>query len=108
MSKHTPGPWKYAPTDSIQQHVFAGDYAKEGEPDLIIDVFSSVAGFDAQLIAAAPDLLNELQRLSTEVRGILNGFELELREVLGNTNYMVLKHKLTDAAAAIKKAEGAE
>ena len=56
---HTPGPWIADFDDDGNHIVYAGDYTSDGEPDLYVKVrnISSFAGADADLIAAAPALL---------------------------------------------------
>lgn len=59
---HTPGPWHV-----LKQHedfflVYAGDYATEGEPDLLAEVVTPNPE-DAYLMAAAPELLDALEEL---------------------------------------------
>lgn len=54
MSKHTLGPWTYEPYKFISGARIIGDYSFIGKIDDIND---------ARLIAAAPDMLAELERL---------------------------------------------
>lgn len=61
---------------------------------------------NANLMAAAPTLLLELSRLSAEVGPLLTHYSDGLRELIGNTNFAVLKQKLKEAEEAIAKAEG--
>lgn len=60
---HTPGPWYVYPGKDGEYYVLAGDYAKQGEPDLIIKVTSADPAADARLIAAAPELYEALKTL---------------------------------------------
>lgn len=67
---YTPGPWQEIPREKIgiknpsKRFIVAGDYADEGEPDLIVEV---VAGDEveanARLIAAAPELLEAAENV---------------------------------------------
>ena len=60
--KHTPGPWRSGPhVRDTASMVYAGDYAGEGEPDLIVEIESEDHRADARLIAAAPELLEALK-----------------------------------------------
>jgi len=61
---------------------------------------------DARLIAAAPDLLAALTRLSNEVLGSMPLMEPLARRELGNTNYSILIQRAEEARAAIAKAKG--
>jgi hypothetical protein len=54
MSKHTPGPWKIGALES-------GQAAVDGADGSEVTGFVSIP--DAQLIAAAPDLLSACERL---------------------------------------------
>ena len=64
---HTPGPWRYSPA-----HKDIISMANVGRDDLICDVRGSEHGSvipseaNAQLIAAAPELVAALKRLSDE------------------------------------------
>jgi hypothetical protein len=58
MNKHTPGPWMYIPDDGLQ---CAALTAKTG---WICDFASDPSAANALLIAAAPDLLAELQNIA--------------------------------------------
>lgn len=60
-TKHTPGPWQYQATNSAQAIV-----AADGEViicDAPFGAYVSMEQEDWDLIAAAPDLLKELQHL---------------------------------------------
>jgi hypothetical protein len=86
MTKHTPGPWFYNQDEGgFQGHnVNVADQVIADIPD-----DNPNAAHDARLIAAAPDLLEELKTL-----------------VAGAQHY-ALDWDLTAALAAIAKAEGA-
>lgn len=114
MSKHTPGPWVIEENHEECYGSLLARWlilAKEGHGYALATAITDTDELrlegeaNARLIAAAPDLLLELTRLSREVGGILYGFELELREAIGNTNFAVLKQKVKEADAAIHKAE---
>ena len=73
MSKHTPGPWLVATSNSWRRilasdgsHVCYPVTQRDGHPDLLFDN-GGQDGPDARLIAAAPDLLAALQHLLAEV-----------------------------------------
>lgn len=69
MSKHTPGPWRtFNGTD-----VFPDDGDREGERQIADCAMSHAMPIDeeqanARLIAAAPELLEALQRLTAEAK----------------------------------------
>ena len=103
MSEHTPGPCRKC--------------GREYEPepfDLGIccicfrDIaFARVFGGEWRaLIAAAPELLEELDRLTGEVRGCWGMAEQALREILGNTNYHIVEERLESSRIAVAKALG--
>ncbi len=58
---------------------------------------------NARLIAAAPELYETGRKLCSEVAGILSNYEYGLRELMGNTNFAVLKHHYENARAALAK-----
>ena len=100
--KHTPGPWTVVkPQYENKKGVFASIYTNPAtekgfrtcEFDIRADGYqNSHAEANARLIAAAPDLLNMLQRMADETAG---GFPPCLLT-------------LEQARAAIAKAEGKE
>lgn len=53
-------------------------------------------------LGAVPELLTVLERLCAEVSG-LKAFEIEIRNVAGNTNWCLLLDRLSEARAAIAK-----
>lgn len=64
MSKHTPGPWRYATTGEVMcGYGQPLGVAQEGKPNLVAGIFGDVSGglptadANARLIAAAPELL---------------------------------------------------
>jgi hypothetical protein len=81
MSKHTPGPWHC--------HEIVGVYASNGKLVASIHTPISNRSYDAEVIAAAPDLLEALKNL------------LE-----SHYNGNVINADCRDAEAAIAKAEG--
>lgn len=60
---------------------------------------------NATLIAAAPDLAEELKRLVYEVDGCIRAFEMEMRLAIGNTNYNALELRVKSSNAALAKAK---
>ena len=60
MSKHTPGPWRFEPhsVDSNYMLIYCSNTPGEGD-----NVRGYCGAANARLIAAAPDLLEALQRL---------------------------------------------
>ena len=64
MSKHTPGPWKVIETNHLPHD---GDHVADMSNGLMVVPVMYALGdplADAQLIAAAPDMLETLKRLS--------------------------------------------
>ena len=102
IQKHTPGPWTVVkPQYENKKGVFASIYTNPAtekgfrtcEFDIRADGYqNSHAEANARLIAAAPDLLNMLQRMIDE------------SEDCGRPFLLTLEH----ARAAIAKAEGKE
>ena len=65
MSAHTPGPWRFGETDKTFQHIDS-DGRWWGLAKVVITVSNDPCGeglANARLIAAAPELLNELAHL---------------------------------------------
>ena len=113
MSKFTPGPWFVGElrTDDngITQSLTVGPFAAaEHFEDTICEVWEGEhdAIANARLISAAPDLLAALDNLTGEVRACWGMDEMELRSLIGNTNYNIVQIRLTEALAAIAKATG--
>lgn len=65
---------------------------------------SELSEKEAHLIATAPELFEELDRLAGEVRGCWGMAERALREIIGNTNYHIVEERLEASRAAIAKA----
>ena len=75
---HTEGPWRVIPNEKIgvvnpsKRFIVAGEYADEGEPDLMVDVIAAHEDVDddARLIAASPEmaaLLADYEELEGEM-----------------------------------------
>jgi hypothetical protein len=104
--KHTPGPWIINNENPAKLKVECSAYEDEtpgvcgshskGWP-LTID--------DARLIAKSPELLTALIKLSNEAAGWF-GYEPEMRQVAGNTNFAALKLRVDEARAIIVEAVG--
>ena len=96
MSKHTPGPWVVTPHPDQNVDVFAvGEVMDEAfQYGLSHTVCYQSAGANARLIAAAPDLLAELEMLSNVVEGC------------GMAAMTEVECRLVFARAAIAKATG--
>lgn len=100
--KHTPGPWQWWTSNSFLR-LSSQATGKDGD---VIDSFKmsdgatslSVKVADMHLIAAAPDLLNELQRLRDYVINICGVDDGDCDS----------EHPLTSSKAAICKALGEE
>jgi len=87
MSKkvaHTPGPWRIGFTDgSGETYITAGDHGVVKDLNNIVTVVSGTSDdwgikqgvlnpADAHLIAAAPEMLEALEQLNSEIRGFQN------------------------------------
>lgn len=103
MSDHTEGPWDWfdngpeTPSFVTAKNVIVA--AISGHPR------GRKETANCHLIASAPDMLAALEKLANEVEG-LGAFEPEIREAIGNTNWSVLRLRMTEAHAAIAKARG--
>lgn len=98
MTKHTPGPW------TIQESYISEPIC--GEPTYVepgVWAESSDGGMD-KLISIAPDLLEHGKKLCNELAGIMGA--VELRAMIGNTNFTVLFQRWEAMRATIAKAEG--
>jgi hypothetical protein len=90
--KHTPGPW-FVDWDGKDVAVFAKDNI--GEPLLTLRSAKNLLDKDANLVAAAPDLLLALERV-----------EHALGLVFSKKPLRDMSETLAEARAAIKKAKG--
>lgn len=107
--EHTPGPWEWSiprmPKHRESRWITAGGLfvAKVyGGTDYISD--SKETDANARLIAAAPEMLEALDRLTGEVAAHWGMSEPMLRQELGNTNYSVVAVCIASARQAITKA----
>jgi hypothetical protein len=104
-TKHTPAPWFVSGVRiKMDRQVFHGiaryDEAKKQDETIACVGYDTITGLgmaDAHLIAAAPELLDELTRI-VFIYGMNNAEPEELRTSLGNV--------IESAAAVIAKAEG--
>lgn len=103
--KHTPGPWEVAGTITQGRHAIDGAGTHKVPVAVTEWQDGDVSKANARLIAAAPELLTALKKLTAEMVGI-GGFGPEIRELVGNTNWSVLTQRVQEAHAAIAKAEG--
>lgn len=90
MNKHTPGPWKARKVGGPafkNQVLWAIDYNEDQEQ--VVDFVYEEA--DAHLIAAAPDLLEALERLVSAARDVDHGY---------------MDQAIDNAESAIAKARG--
>lgn len=78
MSKHTPGPWNQGHSDVGKEVVFLNGLTEPektlGPDDTWIDCVTEA---NARLIAAAPELLDALQRLLEQTRQYGHAPEIE-------------------------------
>lgn len=98
MVEHTPGPWTVVEYD--------GSLLINGEKSFVCTLEQTPGQEQTAngcLIAAAPVLLDALIKLSNEVAG-WEGYELELRQIAGNTNFVSLMERVHEARAAIAEA----
>lgn len=96
MSAHTPGPWMTTCRKT------GGDWELHDPTGRLVG--TAVAMSDARLIAAAPQLLDALIKLTNESAGFLAMADPITH---GNTNITVLDERIRLARAAISKAKGA-
>jgi hypothetical protein len=106
MSAHTPGPWKVSDlSKSAGRYLLVYQDAEVNEESGPIARVFPAKGRDAnaRLIAAAPALLEALEKLTAE----LSSVQLEaVREGCGNTNAACLTLRVDEARAAIRAAKG--
>ncbi|HLO78160.1 MAG TPA: hypothetical protein VK196_17025 [Magnetospirillum sp.] len=109
MSKHTPGPWAYAPdisrVYSVPTNELVASVAIAGNP-----ACETAWPADARLIAAAPELLALTKAFVTQMEDALDGLTHPQTGpfVKGFTNVEIKADgglTLDDARAAIAKAE---
>ena len=93
---YTRGPWKRTKDGSIEGNEHTQVATFIDNPDDIV------------LIAAAPDLVEALERLTKEIEGLLGYAESALRQVVGHTNVAVMKHHLQAATETLTKAKGGQ
>lgn len=109
--QHTPGPW-VVESD--------GNYPivrKRFRPDHHMDVCGPVHGYmyaedekgeqraNAHLIAAAPEMYEAL-KAADDALAQFTAFEYSAREIMGNTNFELVKLRREQVRAALAKAEG--
>lgn len=102
-SKHTPGPWKVGKLDSVvvsdsdKNLTINGATGKENTDyyggNLICE---SVSSCNAKLIAAAPELLEVLQGLVSDVGNLLSEYDIEWQEAGYYTTAIELLKKATE------------
>lgn len=99
MSKHTPGPWKDGPVfNKDGRGIFFTDTSKPGKWQRRVDGghCGTFDVADARLIAAAPDLLRELEHLVRLLEPAISDGRVSVPGLA----------TLNGARAAIAKAEG--
>jgi len=109
---HTPGPWPFERTGDGKRYV-VGEGLVEGPHGYeVAEVYSDDCDPDealanARLIAAAPDMLAALKSADHALTQFV-AFELDAREIMGNTNFEIVKCERERARAAIAKATGGQ
>lgn len=98
--KFTPGPWRY------DGHAYIFGPKREMVAMIRGTGENLPEEANARLIAAAPELLDELKRLKQEINGALHAFETTIRAAIGNTNFAVIQARIKAAETVISKAEG--
>ena len=101
---HTPGPWTCdsQAVDEPQQGESGTIYeynVHEG-PRLVVSTYDQE---DARLIAAAPDLLEMLGKALASMEYVRKAMPLDRKD---HDEYLVISEAITQARAAIAKAEG--
>ncbi len=101
MGPYTPGPWEVSP-DGI---IYSGPLKNAVELGFVAQGSDGVpqARANGRLMAAAPELLDALRKLTNEATGFI---EYADQATHGITNVRVLQGKIDAARAAIAKAEG--
>lgn len=114
MSGHTPGPWTNedftitADDGSVISDVHSIDdfpcIDQDNDADQLEKLNAELQA-NARLIAAAPDLLEALIKLTNESDGFMH-LASAYKEVFGVTNIEVLRRRIDEGRVAIAKAEG--
>ena len=109
MSEHTPAPWVVSPLSDLMVSADRGDHQIPlafiyGPSFAERSEVGRRALADARLIAAAPELLDVLDRISGELKGALSLLEPVCRREFGNSNYNILVGLVQEAKAVITKA----
>ena len=103
-NKHTSGPWHtqgwvptwaYIPVKDARHNLVCSLY-----PDTAHNYTREEVEANACLIAAAPQLLEALIKLSNEAAGWFD-YESEMRQVAGNTNFACLKQRVDEARTLV-------
>lgn len=109
MSMHTPGPWFGGST------IRDGSYCIVGDGDSVVCEFSNRSGAmmnaDARLIAAAPELLAELQNIANAKRFDREAFESDTAFVewaRSRARYAIAKATTSDAIESSLERVGSE
>jgi len=63
---------------------------------------------NARLIAAAPELYADGERLASEIHGLLYAYEDGLRDLIGHTNFNIYAERLKAFQRALAKASAGE
>lgn len=109
-AQHTPGPWAAAPTGEIMRG-YSQPYcvAELGSTDLIAGCFGDIKGGEevakanARLIAAAPDMLDELEAARKMIIALALDLSAAAPEAI---NVRIADDEIRRLNALIAKAEG--
>lgn len=108
MSKHTPGPWSYFDIPPMVNS--QGVFWVEHDGRRIADVFQQGGETiqNAQLIAAAPELLEALKAVEARLTAVAWAFYVDGKAKALKAVFDGWKDDIDPARAAIAKAEGAK
>ncbi len=109
-TKHTPGEWFWS-ARTLRSEIRDEESDIVETPDIIhvdADKCLYTSDADGRLIAAAPELLEALDRLTGEAWACFGMNEEGCRQLFGNTNYSIVCEWIEKAKTAIAKATASE